>query len=181
MIGGALLDRIAEAGATASLDPDGRVRIAGASRLPAELLDLLRQNRVAVAEALARREADLDDAPAAPVDLEPDPIEAAERAAMAEHHAAPPADCPWRPGDPDPLRDGLLAGWRAAQLLQQRLRLAAVAARLRGARPKRVHGVRQLDWAEWEAAARAAADLPTSEWAAWRARFGRAEAAWPPG
>ncbi len=49
MTGGALLNRIAAAGATASLDPDGRVRIAGASRLPAGLLDLLRQNRAAVA------------------------------------------------------------------------------------------------------------------------------------
>ena len=66
MTGGALLDRIAEAGAAASLDPDGRVRIAGASRLPAELLDLLRQNRVAVAEALATSRAAIVDRPCRP-------------------------------------------------------------------------------------------------------------------
>ena len=95
-----LLGRAAAAGAVASLDPDGWVRIAGAGGLPAGLLDLLRRNRVAVAEELARREVD--------------PADAAERAAMAEHFAAPAAPDPWRPGDPDPLGAGLLAGWRAA-------------------------------------------------------------------
>lgn len=39
----------------------------------------------------------------------------AERAAMAEHHAAAPNPHPWRPGDPDPLGAGLLAGWRASR------------------------------------------------------------------
>lgn len=51
-----------------------------------------------------------------------------------------------------------------------RLRLAGLAARLYVARPKREHGVRALDWAEWEAAGRAAAELPTRQWAAWRSR-----------
>jgi hypothetical protein len=32
----------------------------------------------------------------------------AERAALAEHYAEAPAPAPYRPGDPDPLRDGLL-------------------------------------------------------------------------
>jgi hypothetical protein len=34
----------------------------------------------------------------------------AEAAAMAQHYAAPPSARPYRPSDPDPLRDGLLAG-----------------------------------------------------------------------
>ena len=41
--------------------------------------------------------------------------------------------------------------------------------------------MRQPDWAEWEAAGRAAAELPDAEWAAWRATVGTAEAVWPPG
>jgi hypothetical protein len=92
----------------------------------------------------------------------------AERAAMAEHYAAPPDPYPWRPGDPDPLRDGLLAGWHASR----RVRLATLAQRLREARPKREHGVRQLDWQAWEDAAREAAGLPSGAWSAWRAAVG---------
>ena len=149
MTAAALLDRVADAGATASLDPDGRVRIAGASRLPAELLGLLRQNREAVAEALARRLAD--------------PADAAELAAMAEHYAAPPDPDPWRPGDPDPLADGLLAGWHAG-----RVRLAVAIENLQAARPKRTHGVRALDWDKWEAAGRDAAGQPGAAWSTWR-------------
>jgi hypothetical protein len=53
--GAALLARIAEAGATAALDPDGRVRISGASRLAPALLDEARQNREALAALLAER------------------------------------------------------------------------------------------------------------------------------
>ena len=60
--------------------------------------------------------------------------DAAERAAMAEQYAAPPDPRVWQPGDPDPLRDGLVAGWRSGQ---QR-RLSAPAVRLRAARPRRV-------------------------------------------
>ncbi len=37
--------------------------------------------------------------------------EAAEAAAMAAHYAAPAAADAYRPGDPDPLRDGLLRGF----------------------------------------------------------------------
>ena len=150
MTGEALLDRIAAAGAAASLAPDNRVRITGASRLPAELLDLLRQNREGIAGALVRRQAD--------------PCDVAERAAMAEHYATPAEDRPWRPGDPDPLGAGLLAAWHASC----RIRLAALSARLQTARPRRVHGVRELDQRAWEAAARAAAGLPRAEWEAWR-------------
>ena len=60
---------------------------------------------------------------------------------MAEHYAAPPADRPWVPGDQDPLRDRLLAGWLAGQ----RLRLGALVQRLHDARPRRTWGVRELD------------------------------------
>ena len=50
------------------------------------------------------------EAAAALVEREPDPIEAAERAALFGPEAAPN---PYWPGDPDPLRDGLLAGFFA--------------------------------------------------------------------
>jgi hypothetical protein len=42
----------------------------------------------------------------------PDPDIDAELAVMAEYYAAPPSDRPYLPSDPDPLRDGLLAGFR---------------------------------------------------------------------
>jgi len=56
----------------------------------------------------------------------------AAMAAMAEHYAAPSGPDPWQPGDPDPLRDGLLAGWRASRIV----RLAATAERLEACRPR---------------------------------------------
>ncbi len=117
-----------------------------------------------------------EEALVAPLQRVLDPIEAAERAAMAEHYAAPPDARPWRPGDPDPLRDGLLAGWRAGQ----RLRLGALVQRLHDARPKQRHGVRRLDFDAWTVAAREAAGLPSGEWLAWRATIGTAAAGWPP-
>lgn len=40
----------------------------------------------------------------------PDPDLEAERALMAQHYAAPAEAAPPVPGDPDPLRDGLLSG-----------------------------------------------------------------------
>jgi hypothetical protein len=83
----ALLARIAEAGATAALDPDGRVRIGGASRLPPALLDQARQNRDALAAVLAerRRAASLVAAAdhAAEALAAPDPELARERAETA--------------------------------------------------------------------------------------------------
>lgn len=42
----------------------------------------------------------------------PDPDLGADRALMAQHYAAPAAPHLYQPGDPDPLRDGLLLGWR---------------------------------------------------------------------
>lgn len=169
-----MLERIAAAGATASLDPGGRVRIAGVSRLPAGLLDLLRENKAAVAVALAGRgEASANHA-ADPTPAAPDPDDAAERAAMAEHHAVPPDPAPWHPGAADALRDGLLVGWHVSR----RQRLGALVQRLHGARPKREHGVCALDWAGWEAAGRAAAELPSAEWAAWRGAAETDRAAW---
>lgn len=38
--------------------------------------------------------------------------DADEAEAMRAHYAAPAAAKPYLPGDPDALRDGLLAGWR---------------------------------------------------------------------
>lgn len=64
--------------------------------------------------------------------------------------------------------------------LPDRLRLSRLTQRLHDARPKRQHGVRPLDWAEWETAGRAAAELPSGEWSAWRAMVGTAAAGWPP-
>lgn len=42
----------------------------------------------------------------------PDPDLDEERAVMAQHYAAPAEAHPYQPGDPDDLRDGLLAGFR---------------------------------------------------------------------
>ena len=66
------------------------------------------------------------------------------------------------------MAEGPSAELQAAQLLHQRLRLAALAMRLRDARPKRTHNVRALDWAAMENAARAVAEMPTTAWATWR-------------
>jgi hypothetical protein len=41
-----------------------------------------------------------------------DPDLAEELAAMREHYSAEPSAEPYRPDHPDPLRDGLLAGFR---------------------------------------------------------------------
>jgi hypothetical protein len=95
---------------------------------------------------------------------------------MAEHYAAPPSANPWRPDGPDPLRDGLLAGWDASRPG----RLAAAAERLEAARPRRVHGVPEIVWRAWQVAAQEAAGLSTAAWATWRARVGTAATAWPP-
>jgi hypothetical protein len=62
----------------------------------AELADRLARLAISGAEALAADDPDLD----------------AERAVMAEYYAAEPSADPYQPGDPDPLRDGLLAGAR---------------------------------------------------------------------
>ncbi len=94
-----MLDRIAETGAAASLDPDGRVRIAGASRLSAELLDLLRQNRAAVAEALAASRAAVVDQAADATLVAPDPDDAMERSAMVDARRARAGDADAHSGD----------------------------------------------------------------------------------
>ncbi len=72
------------------------------------------------------------------------------------------------------------ASLHAAQLLQQRLRLADLAERLRDARPKRTHDVRALDWAAMEDAAQAMAELPTPAWRTWRDSAGTEGATMPP-
>ncbi len=133
------------AGVVLRLGPDGRVTLSTPQPPDETVLAELRRHRDRIAVMLAAG--------------------AAGRAAMPEHQAAPPDPCPWRPGDPDPLRDGLLAGWRAGQSR----RLSALAERLWAVRPKREHGVRELDWRAWEAAAREAASLPSAEWTSWRA------------
>ena len=157
----------------------GRVALEADRAPPVEVIADLRRWRDDVARLLVERastaglsaaaEADPKTAPA------PDFDDAAERAAMADHHAAPPDPNPWRPGDPDPLRDGLLAGWRASRSG----RLAGLAERLEAARPRRSWGVSEMHWRAWEAAAREAAGLPSAAWAAWRATVGTAETAWP--
>ena len=101
--------------------------------------------------------------------------------ALPEAVEAPPGPsvAPQASIHPEPAAGGLSAELRAVQVLQQRLRLNALAERLRDSKPKREHGVRALDWAEWEAAGRAAAELSDAEWLAWRATVGTA-AGWPP-
>ena len=66
------------------------------------------------------------------------------------------------------------------RLLAQRLELAALAEHLWEVRPRRVWGVRELDWREWQAAARSAAGLPSAEWAAWRDTIRTVATDWPP-
>jgi hypothetical protein len=46
----------------------------------------------------------------------PDPDLAEELAVMAEYYAAEPSPRPYRPSDPDPLRDGLLLGFHLRPL-----------------------------------------------------------------
>ena len=58
----------------------------------------------------------------------------------------------------------------------QARRLDALDERLEAARPKRVHGVPEWHWQTWQAAARAAAELPSAEWEAWWATVGTAGA-----
>jgi hypothetical protein len=75
----------------------------------AELAARLARLAEAGAEALAAPDAELD----------------AERIVMAAHYAAEPTADPYQPGDPDPLRDGLLAG--------ARVRVLSAVGRMRGA------------------------------------------------
>jgi hypothetical protein len=67
-----------------------------------------------------------------------DPDLDAERAVMAEYYAAEPSDRPYVPGDPDPLRDGLLAGARGWVL--------SVADRMRAAKAQRFASGRGEKW-----------------------------------
>ncbi len=177
MSAAAALARAEAAGVRFRLAPGGGVRMEAAAPPPPDVLADLRRWREDVARVLAERAASLSVAAeaGARTDSAPDPDEAAERAAMADHHAAAPADCPWRPGDRDSLRDGLLAGWRASRSG----RLAAIALRLEAARPRWAWGVREMDWRAWQTAAQEAAALPSVEWSSWRAKVGTAATAWP--
>ncbi len=85
-----------------------------------------------------------------------------------------PSVSPPAPVLPEPAADDLSVEQQRIRLLQQRLRLNALVQRLHEARPKRVWGVRALDWTAMETAARAATQLPTGQWEVWRAaaRFG---------
>jgi hypothetical protein len=69
--------------------------------------DLLAGWRAQRARATVPEHADATEALAAP-----DPDLAAELAVMAQHYAEPLSAEPYRPDHPDPLRDGLLAGFR---------------------------------------------------------------------
>ncbi len=158
------------AGVVLRLGPDGRVTLSAPQPPDETVLAGLRRHRDRITAMLAA--AVEDGVPHGDVDH---PDDEAERAAMVEHHAAPPDPCPWRPGDPDPLRDGLLAGWRASRSG----RLAAIALRLEAARPRWAWGVREMDWRAWQTAAQEAAALPSVEWSSWRAKVGTAATAWP--
>jgi hypothetical protein len=83
------------AGVRLRLTPDGTVKVEADAPPPAELLAELRKWRGDIVRLLAA----------------PDPDLAAELAVMREHYAEPSAE-PYRPDHPDPLRDGLLAGFR---------------------------------------------------------------------
>jgi len=104
-----ILDRLRAGGWRIGLG----IKIEGDAPPPPDLLAELQGEREAilgalVEETLAARLLRQAEAAAAAL-AAPDPDREAERAAMAEHYAAAPSDRPYLPGDPDPLRDGLLA------------------------------------------------------------------------
>lgn len=101
------LARAEAAGVRLRLRPDGGVRMEAAAPPPADVLADLRRCREDVARLLMAREGrpELGAVPAGEHD-------AAEAAAMAQHYAALPSARPYLPSDLDPLRDGLLRGWR---------------------------------------------------------------------
>lgn len=101
----AALARAEAAGVCLRLRPDGGVRMEAAAPPPADVLADLRRWRDDVALLLVAR-----DGPPERGAVPAGEHDAAEAAAMAQHYAAPPSADPYRPGDPDPLRDGLLAG-----------------------------------------------------------------------
>jgi hypothetical protein len=100
--------RAEAAGVRLRLRPDGCVLMEAAAPPPADVLADLRRRREDVARLLIAREgrAEREAVPACEHD-------AAEAAAMALHYAAAPSARPYLPSDPDPLRDGLLAGARS--------------------------------------------------------------------
>jgi hypothetical protein len=102
--------------------PPGKPEAAAAAELARELLRLAEAGAAALAE--------------------PDPDLDAERIVMAEYYVAEPSDRPYVPGDPDRLRDGLLAGARGWVLSggggmrgARAPDLASVRGRFRGYRP----------------------------------------------
>jgi hypothetical protein len=113
------LARAEAAGLRVRLRPDGGLRVEADRPPPPEVLHELRQWRAQIAALLAGWRAQraratvpehADTDAAALAALDPDLAE--ELAAMREHYSAPPSDRPYRPDHPDPLRDGLLAGFR---------------------------------------------------------------------
>ena len=110
-----ILDRLRAGGWRIGLG----IKIEGDAPPPPDLLAELQGEREAilgalVEETLAARLLRQAEAAAAAL-AAPDPDREAERAAMAEHYAAAPSDRPYLPGDPDPLRDGLLIAARQAE------------------------------------------------------------------
>ncbi len=102
--------------------------------------------------------------------------------APSEGAEAPPGPSVAPPGPIalGPAAEGPPADEQAVLRLQERLRLNALAQRLHEARPRRVWGVRALDWEAWQVAAQAAAELPTAAWKVWRRMVGTAVPAWTP-
>ncbi len=120
---------------------------------------------------LARFELDPEERLFAPKIAVSAPLEVVDGAGggSAPSESAPSEASEAPPGPPAPPPE--FAAERTVRLLRQRLRLNALVQRLRDARPKREHGVRQLDWLAWEDAAREAAGLPSAAGAAWRAKL----------
>ncbi|TPG49561.1 hypothetical protein EAH89_21370 [Roseomonas nepalensis] len=93
-----VLARAEAAGVRFVLDA-GRVRMTSDRPPPPDVVTDLRQHRDDVAHLLALREAVAD----------PGEHDGAEAVALAAHHAAAAHPHAYKPTDPDPLRDGLLA------------------------------------------------------------------------
>ncbi len=107
----AAIARAEAAGVRFRVAPGGGVRMEAAAPPPADVLADLRRWREDVARLLVAREG-RPERGAVPAGEHG----TAEAAAMAQHYSAAPSARPYLPSDPDPLRDGLLRGWRIHRL-----------------------------------------------------------------
>jgi hypothetical protein len=98
--------RAQAAGVRLRLTASGTLELEADAPPPREVLDELRRWRDEIARLLAAQDIPSDAGGLVGDDDDP------ERRAMLAHYSAEPSDRPYCPDHPDPLRDGLLAGFR---------------------------------------------------------------------